>query len=233
MQKPKYRIILLLLGAFFVTTGLLLAQDDSSVDCSTEALLAQVNTLSNNYPLEGEDSTANLYHLGAAFQDLSLKCGYFPSNEEVDAQIKQTLNLAPLSRIIAVSAVGTDIDKIIAELDTVQGDSFEGQLLYNGIDMGLDGAELGCTSCHNGTTAPAVEGTYTRVEDIRLKEPQFADYDAIRYLVESIVQPQAYIVPGFEAVSMSSNFGMRLDLQDLADLIAFLESQDQVIEESQ
>lgn len=230
MQKHKFSIAFLIFGLFFLVSGFLMAQDNSSVDCSTEGLSSQVKALSSQYSLEGDDVTGNLYRLGAAFQDLALQCGYMPSEDETVTQIKRTLELAPVSRIIAVSAVGTDVDKIVEELKTVDGDSFEGQLLYNGIDMALDGAELGCISCHNGTTAPAVEGTYTRVEDVRLKLPQFADYDATRYFVESIVQPQAYIVPGFEAVQMSANFGLRLDLQQLADLIAFLESQDQLIE---
>jgi hypothetical protein len=46
-----------------------------------------------------------------------------------------------------------------------------------------------------------------------------------QYLVESIVQPGHYIAPGYDNV-MPNNFGDRLTLQDLADLLIFLESQD-------
>lgn len=228
MHKQNYSIIVLLFGVFSLATGLLLAQDDSAVDCSPEGLSTQVETLSAEFSLDGDDSAANLFRLGASLQDLSLQCGYSPSIEEIDSHIEQTLMLAPLSRIIAVSAVGTDVDEIMAELETVEGDSFNGQLLYNGIEMGLDGAALGCIGCHNVETAPTTEGMYTRVDEIRLLEPQFADYDVTRYFVESILHPQAYIVPGYEAVVMSANFGLRLDLQQLADLITYLESQDQL-----
>jgi hypothetical protein len=233
MQKQKMSIALVLTGLFLCAIGLVLAQEDSRPDCSPEALQTQAVTLSAEYSLEGDDSAAKLFRLAAAFQDLALNCGYAPSEEEIDAQIERTLLIAPLSQIIAVSAVGTDIDSIMLELDTVYGDSFNGQLLFNGLAFGLDGAVLGCIDCHNDITAPATEALYTRADEIRLLEPQFADYDVTRYFVESILEPQAYIVPGFGAVIMTANFGTRLDLQQLADLVAYLESQDQVIEGSE
>ena len=43
---------------------------------------------------------------------------------------------------------------------------------------------------------------------------------------ESILAPNAYISPGYPANAMPQNFGERLDLQQLADLVAYLESQD-------
>jgi hypothetical protein len=232
MQLLKNNLILLLIGLFFLSTGLLLAQDSSGADCSPEVILAQAESLlSADYALDSNDSAANLFRLGAAFQDLALDCGYAPSHEEVDAQIERTLMIAPLSQIIAVSAVGTDIDAIMLELETIYGDSFNGQLLYNGIEFGLDGTELACVACHNGEIAPTTEGMYTRVDEIRLLEAQFTDYDVRRYFVESILHPQAYIVPEYQAVMMTANFGTRLDLQQLADIVAYLESQDQVIGE--
>jgi hypothetical protein len=231
MQILKNNLILMLIGLFSLSTGLLLAQDNSGANCSPEALLAQAESLSAEYPLDSDDSAANLFRLGAAFQDLALDCGYAPSIKEVDTQIERTLMIAPLSQIIAVSAVGTDIDAIMLELETIYGDSFNGQLLYNGIEFGLDGTELACAACHNGEIAPTTEGMYTRVDEIRLLEAQFTDYDVRRYFVESILHPQAYIVPEYQAVMMTANFGTRLDLQQLADIVAYLESQDQVIAE--
>jgi hypothetical protein len=70
-----------------------------------------------------------------------------------------------------------------------------------------------------------LEGTYTRIEEERLKDPLLADYTPEHYLVESIIEPAHYVVPNFPN-AMLNNYGDRLTLQDLADLIAFLESQD-------
>lgn len=233
MRKHSLSLFLALIGLSLFGTGILLAQDTPATDCSAESLMSQAETLSAAYPLDSEDSAANLYRLGTAFQDLALACGYYPSEEEIDAQIERSLMIAPLARIIAVSAVGTDVDSVMIDLESVQGDSFEGQLLYNGIEPALDGAALGCVACHSLETAPPTESTYTRVVEIRLLEPQFADYDVTRYLVESILHPQAYIVPGYETVVMPTNLGTRLDLQQLANIVAYLESQDQLIEESE
>jgi hypothetical protein len=66
------------------------------------------------------------------------------------------------------------------------------------------------------------------VDEIRLLDPALADYSIRRYLVESILHPQAYLVPDYANV-MPPNYGSRLDLQQLANLVAFLESQDQLL----
>ena len=149
----------------------------------------------------------------------------------VSRRRRRILSFATVAEIIAANSVGTDIEAILAELDTVHGDLSNGQLLYNDIETGLDGSVLGCLNCHNGTTAPATEGTWTRVDEIRLNDPALADYDVRRYLVESIIHPNDYVVPEFIPNLMPANFGSRLDIQMLADIVAYLESQDQFLEE--
>jgi hypothetical protein len=101
----------------------------------------------------------------------------------------------------------------------VYGDPLNGQILYDG--------DLGCAGCHisESKIAPPIEGTYTRVEETRLLDPLLAGYSVRQYLVESIVQPAHYLVAGYQNI-MLNNFGERLTLQDLADLVMFLESQD-------
>jgi hypothetical protein len=143
---------------------------------------------------------AKLFQVGEAYQELALNCGYIPADA-------------------ATRTVGNDVARILNTLDTVSGDPLNGQVLYDG--------DLGCSGCHISDTpiAPATEGTYTRVIEIRLKDPLLADYTPQQYLVESIVQPAHYLVPDYKNV-MVNNFGERLTLQDMADLIAFLESQD-------
>ena len=145
-------------------------------------------------------SLDKLFKVGEAYQELALSCGYIPADA-------------------ATRTVGKDVARILKTLDTVSGDPINGQVLYDG--------DLGCSGCHLGDApiAPPTEGTYTRIEEVRLKDPLLAGYTPEQYLVESIVQPTHYVVPNFKNV-MINNFGDRLTLQDLADLLAFLESQD-------
>jgi hypothetical protein len=52
-----------------------------------------------------------------------------------------------------------------------------------------------------------------------------AGYSAEMYLYESIVYPDAFVVPGFHSGIMPPVHGQRLDDQAIADLVAFLASQ--------
>lgn len=161
---------------------------------------AQLQALKLDTSEDAGQSLDKLFKVGEAYQELALNCGYIPADA-------------------ATRTVGKDVARILKTLDTVTGDPINGQVLYNG--------DLGCAGCHLGDApiAPLVEGTYTRIEEERLKDPLLAGYTPEHYLVESIIDPAHYVVPGFQNV-MLNNFGDRLTLQDLADLIAFLESQD-------
>lgn len=105
------------------------------------------------------------------------------------------------------------------------GDATRGELLYNSGEAPAVGGVLGCAGCHNGTVAPELAGTGTRATQ-RLAEEQFANYTAEQYLAESIAAPGAYVVTGFTDGLMSREFGNVLDAQDLADIIAFLMTQE-------
>lgn len=176
--------------------------------CALDDLQAQQAALADALATFAQDAAENpgaaldkLFRIGAAYQELALDCGYIPADA-------------------AARAVGTDVQRILRALETVSGDPLNGQLLYNG--------ELACASCHEagaGTVAPPTEGTYTRVEETRLNDPALAGYSVAQYLVESIVQPGSYVAPNYANV-MPNLFGSSLTLQDLADLVAFLESQD-------
>ena len=232
-------IILTLLIMLATTAGLLIAQDSTPLpdtpECDPTSLAEQQSTLAEMFIIdfENEPETArdNLFRLGAAYQTLALQCGYQPDDTGVTTMIQQVLSVAEMPDIIAASSVGTDVDGVLVELDEVRADLFNGDLLYNGIETGLDGAALGCSGCHNIETAPPTEGTWTRIDEIRLNDPALADYDVQRYLVESILHPNDYIVPDYLPNLMPANYGSRLDIQMLADIVAYLESQDQLLEE--
>jgi mono/diheme cytochrome c family protein len=115
--------------------------------------------------------------------------------------------------------VGTDVPAILTQLETLSGDPLNGQTLYNGA--------LGCAGCHsNEVVAPLTQNTWPALQSgERLSDPALTGYTPEQYLVESIVNPDAYIVPGYTN-AMPDNFGERLDAQMLADIIAYLESYD-------
>lgn len=119
-----------------------------------------------------------------------------------------------------IVAVGTDVNVILAGLADggIVGDPVNGKALY-------EGRSLGCSGCHYaGGSGPIYDGIYERVVNERLTLPQFAGYTAEQYLIESIVAPGAYTVEGY--AGMPLNFGERLDLQDVADLVEYMKSSD-------
>lgn len=114
--------------------------------------------------------------------------------------------------------VETPIEDVMVGLADVTGDPQTGLTLYN---------ELGCASCHvAGVVAPITAGTWTRVQEVRLLDAALAGYTAEQYLAESITHPSDYLAPGFSDL-MPKDFANRLNYQQLADLIAYLATQDQ------
>ncbi len=237
MPQYKAGILLLVVLSALASIGLIAAQDagDADPSCNPQTLAAQhsafVELLPVDFEADAEAATANLFRLGAMFQDMALRCGYGPSEHELNAMIGQVLSLTDVGTILAANAVGDDVEAILTRLETVSGDPLNGQLLYNGLEPALDGTELGCSGCHAGTAAPPTEATWTRVSEIRLADPALSDYGVEQYLVESIVHPNAYVVPDYVEGLMPVYYGSRLDIQQLADIVAFLDSQDQLIEE--
>lgn len=120
-----------------------------------------------------------------------------------------------------VVTVGTDVPAIVTTLASLPGDPVSGQSLYNG-------ARYACAGCHsNAAVAPPTENTYPALlSGERLADPALAGYTPDQYLVESIVAPNTYIVPGYAPGAMPQNFGERLSAQELADIIAYIKSYD-------
>ncbi len=231
----KMRKTLLAIALLVLTAASGIAQDDASENCGAEALTRQQGAfaayLTLDFANDAEQALANLFRLGALYQTMALDCGYQPNEVEIDRLLEQTLSFVSLDDLILAQAVGTDIDAILVELDEVYGDPLNGQLLYNGLEPALGGGTLGCAGCHeNEAVAPLTAGAWTRVDAIRLTQPEFADYSHREYLVESIVQPMAYIPPDYAGL-MPEIYGRQLTTQQLADLVAFLDSQDQLLED--
>lgn len=238
MLNRKQLIVLITIMSF-TFASLLMAQDSSPLpdtpQCDPAILAEQQSTFASllTFDFEADPETArdNLFRLGAVYQVLALQCGYEPTDIELDNMIQQVLSFASMADIITANSIGADMDAILAQLDDVRGDLFNGQLLYNSMENGLDGFPLGCSNCHEGTAAPITEGIWTRVDEIRLNDEALAGYDVQRYLVESIIHPNTYITPDYLPNLMPTNFGSRLDIQMLADIVSYLESQDQLLDE--
>ncbi len=212
------------------------AQVEGDPNCQADYLTRQQETLAAylalDFAADLKGALANLFRLGALYQALALDCGYAPNEAEIDRLLEQALRFASLDDLIAAQAVGTDVEAILLELDALYGDPLQGQLLYNGLEPALGGLALGCSGCHeNAEVAPLTAGTWTRVNDIRLALPQFAGYSHLRYFVESIVQPSAYITPEYAGM-MPEFYGGQVTAQQLADLVAFLDSQDHLLEDA-
>lgn len=182
--------------------------------------------------LDGVNADPNSQYLcGLYYQKLALEAGYVPDKRTVNRMLELVLQVTDVKTVIAASSVGADVDIALEQITQLGGDSFTGELLFKGIEVGLDGNALGCAGCHNGETAPGVAGTWTRVDEIRLQDPLLAEYTIEQYLVESILHPNTYIVPDYLPNIMPDNFHSRLDAQELADLVAYLSSQDQFLDE--
>jgi len=121
---------------------------------------------------------------------------------------------------VEITPIGTDVTAILTAVTdgSIVGDPVNGQALY-------ESRSLGCSGCHYaGGSGPIYDGIYERIVTERLSLPQFAGYTAEHYIVESIVEPGAYTVEGY--AGMTANFGERLDLQNLADIIEYIKASD-------
>jgi cytochrome c551/c552 len=84
--------------------------------------------------------------------------------------------------------------------------------------------EAGCSACHSlepdvTLVGPSLAGVGSRAAT------RHPDLTAEAYLLESILKPSEYVVPGFHAGLMPDTFQWQLSAQELADLVAFLLAQ--------
>ncbi len=111
---------------------------------------------------------------------------------------------------------GTDITVALPEGDPANGESLS--------------ESLGCSGCHIlAAVGPAwlPEGAVPGIGERAEERYQQADYtgaaeNAEQYLVEAIVQTNVHIVEGFQPNIMPGNYGERISVQDLADMVAYL-----------
>ena len=131
---------------------------------------------------------------------------------------------------------GTSIERVLEILDTLTGDPLHGQLLYLAQERSAQNTTLGCGGCHESVEeelvpiGPPTEGTWTRWDEEYRLLPEYEDQPFSYFAVEAVLNPNAHVEAPYPANVMPPFYGTALGYQDLADLIAFLESQDQLPE---
>ena len=83
-------------------------------------------------------------------------------------------------------------------------------------------AANGCGSCHTFTPAGANGTVGPNLDDLASNAQKANRGSLADYTHESIVDPNAYVVPGFSAGIMPPDFGQKLSEKQIADLVAFL-----------
>jgi mono/diheme cytochrome c family protein len=129
---------------------------------------------------------------------------------------EETATLVAVPEVPSGPVVGTDITKELPEGDAAAGEALT--------------VSLGCTACHITTaTGPAWLPTAEQpgIGERAAQVINLPDYTGEattpeQYLFEAIVNPNAYLVPGFAAGLMPQNYGATLTDQNMADLIAYL-----------
>lgn len=117
---------------------------------------------------------------------------------------------------------GMTVDEIVTSVASVTGDPARGEALYLNNARTEANSLLGCSTCHEaGIVGPLNTGTWTRVETERLSDPALSGYTAEQYVIESIVNPSAYVVATFTD-AMPQDFASRLTVQDVADILAYI-----------
>ena len=100
----------------------------------------------------------------------------------------------------------------------LSADPEAGKRLFNGATLG---ANAGCQICHSlepgvQLVGPSLAGVATRSET---RVPGLSGQD---YLMQSLVDPDAYVVEGFQPGQMRPDLAQALSQQQLDDLVAFL-----------
>lgn len=113
--------------------------------------------------------------------------------------------------------MGSDIQVALPE-----GDPAAGQALAEG--------PLGCAACHilsavgpAWAATPDQPGVAERA-GLRIADASYAGEatTAEEYLIESVIRTNAFVVPGYADNLMPPNFGERITLQQMADLLAYM-----------
>jgi len=167
------------------------------------------------YPGEGVPAMPSFHENfgGPLREDQIRSIATFIMNWEATAEV---VEVAEVTGPAEGEAIGTDINQEMPEGDPAAGEALA--------------ESLGCTACHVAApTGPAWfpnEEFPTPISERaaeRIEDPNYTGSATTpeQYLLESIIQPGAYIVTGYTDI-MPHTYSDTLTPQDVADLIAYM-----------
>ncbi len=173
---------------------------------------------------EIQDVVAYIMNFQGDFQPGNIKVTPNMINQQFAAPTLSGAAPTPSAPPIGSIPAGTDPHAFVKNLvpKLPAGNADNGKTLYT---------NLGCAGCHFQstpgavTTGPSTQGTFTRTQNVRLKDSANADLTVNEYLAECILKPDTYNVPGYPTGTMPSTFATKLAPQDLADILAYLDTQ--------
>lgn len=131
------------------------------------------------------------------------------------------------TRVRLLAAVGLLSMALLSSCGGAAGDPERGRQLYLQQTIGASGAP-GCITCHSLEEGRVLVGpSHARVARRAAQVVSDGSYQgsgqtAADYLRESILDPDAYVVPGFDANLMYENYREALTDEQIDDLVAYL-----------
>jgi hypothetical protein len=197
-------------------------------DCSAEGVSRLIRTIEFEYYLDSTTDptmvTDHLYQRGLSYQLLAMECGHIPNAAESRATSDRLHEMSADLMALQEASVGIDPLQALIRITSLVGDPSNGEVLYMGEERTTLGRTLGCAGCHfQGFTAPATEDIWDNVINTRIYQPELIGHIPHYYVVESIIEPDAYIIPGYVDL-MPHNYGDQMSAQELADIVEYLHS---------
>ncbi|MCA9933727.1 MAG: c-type cytochrome [Ardenticatenaceae bacterium] len=132
---------------------------------------------------------------------------------------KTLLILLVILSMLLLVACGGGGDEEAADAGSSIGNAANGEKLFNQVTIGTANAP-GCVTCHS--LEPDVVLTGPSQYDVAVRAVgRVPGMSAEDYIHESIVNPDAYVVEGFEPGVMYQNFGTELSESEINDLVAY------------
>lgn len=144
-------------------------------------------------------------------------CARSASDWAVYEPVAQRLSLAIAlaAAAIALAGCGGGGDEAAPTTEAPAADAAGGKSVF---------ADQGCGSCHTFAPAGSTGATGPNLDDALERDAERAGKPLAEFVRESIVEPDAFIAPGFQPGVMPKTFAASLSDQELANLVAFLTS---------
>lgn len=221
----RYMVLVVVIAGGVVLT----AGQRNSISCSLSEIAAQQVALNSlvdrniaQYDEKPENTLSSLYQIGNQYRALATNCGYTPEDETmVETAVDD-------SSVVSADNNATGPSNLNAEASYValfsKGDAESGEALFWGYEPGADGNILGCISCHGSYgTAPPVHLLAERAVSVVSTHEDYRGSSTSYFLTESILNPAGYVDEAYANI-MPGNFGNRLTVEQIADLVAYLNS---------